>query len=254
MDLVARELGISPADIRKRNALARGDFLPVGQPIETEVYLGRTIDAVCDRAGPKPKPSGRRRAVGRGIASNIQSYGRLVWLNDSAAAWVGWHLDGSVTVRCGVPDIGGGQASSLAQIAAEILGTPMEQITVHFGDSALTPLAGTTTATRQLLMSGNAVYEACVLLRDGVLRAVAEEAGQPFDGLRLEPGGGAGPRLEMDLPDALGACRGRKVPIEALGSFFRPKSKPIVPDLKAAPGLPDLTLRTHPCDPEGGPA
>src|SRR5258707_4908305 len=137
MDLVARELGISPADIRKRNALARGDFLPVGQPIETEVYLGQTIDAVCDRAGPKPKPSGRRRAVGRGIASNIQSYGRLVWLNDSAAAWVGWHLDGSVTVRCGVPDIGGGQASSLAQIAAEILGTAMEQITVHFGDSAL---------------------------------------------------------------------------------------------------------------------
>src|SRR5258707_690477 len=81
MDLVARELGISPADIRKRNALTRGDFLPVGQPIETEVFLGQTIDAVCDRAGPKPEPSGRRRAVGRGIASNIQSYGRLVWRN-----------------------------------------------------------------------------------------------------------------------------------------------------------------------------
>src|SRR5258707_3231276 len=103
---------IAPADIRKRNALARGDVLPVGQPIETEVFLGQTIDAVCDRAGPKPQPSGPRRAVGRGIASNIQSYGRLVWLNDSAAAWVGWHLDGSLTVRCGAPDIGGGQATS----------------------------------------------------------------------------------------------------------------------------------------------
>src|SRR5260221_3898413 len=194
--------------------------------------------AKCDRAAPKPQPSGPRRAVGRGIASNIQSYGRLVWLNDSAAAWVGWHLDGSVTVRCGVPDIGGGQASSLAQIAAEILGTPMEQITVHFGDSALTPLAGTTTATRQLLMSGNAVYEACVLLRDGVLRAVAEEAGQPFDCLRLEPGGVTGPPVEMELPDALVACRRRDVPIEALRSFLRPKRQPVVREPNALRVLP----------------
>src|SRR5258708_27154023 len=89
MDLVARELGISPADIRKRNALARGDVLPVGQPIETEVLLVQTIDAVCDRAAPHPQPSGPRPAVARGIASNIQSYGRLGWLDDSTAAWAG---------------------------------------------------------------------------------------------------------------------------------------------------------------------
>jgi CO/xanthine dehydrogenase Mo-binding subunit len=248
MDLLARELGIAPADIRKRNALARGDVLPVGQPIETEVLLPQTIDAVCDRAGPKPLPSGPRRVVGRGIASNIQSYGRLVWLNDSAAAWVGWHLDGSLTVRCGVPDIGGGQASSLAQIASEILGTPMEQITVHFGDSALTPLAGTTTATRQLLMSGNAVYEACVLLRGGVLRAVADESGQPPQGLRLEPGRVTGPGFGVDLRDALVTCRRRNVPIEALGTFFGPKGKPVVRDLTADRVFPDFTFGTHLCD------
>jgi CO/xanthine dehydrogenase Mo-binding subunit len=248
MDLLAHELGIAPADIRKRNALARGDVLPVGQPIETEVLLPQTIEAVCDRAGPKPRPSGPRRAVGRGIASNMQSYGRLVWLNDSAAAWVGWHLDGSLTVRCGVPDIGGGQASSLAQIASEILGTPMDQITVHFGDSALNPLAGTTTATRQLLMSGNAVYEACLLLRGGVLRAVADESGQPFEGLRLEPGAVTGPGFGMDLRDALVTCSRRNVPIQALGTFFGPKGKPVVRDLKADRVFPDFTFGTHLCD------
>src|ERR1022692_3364118 len=168
IDLLALELGIPAADIRKRNALARGDILPVGQAIQTEVLLAETIDAVLDRAGAKPEPSGPRKAVGRGIASNIQSYGRLVWLNDSAAAWVGFQLDGSLTVRCGAPDIGGGQASSLAQIASEVLGVSMNRITVHFGDSSLTPLAGTTTATRQLLMSGYAGCEASVLLLAGV--------------------------------------------------------------------------------------
>jgi CO/xanthine dehydrogenase Mo-binding subunit len=248
MDLLARELQIAPADIRKRNALARGDVLPVGQPIQTEVLLAETIDAVLARAGAKPAPSGPRTVVGRGIAANIQSYGRIVWLNDSAAAWVGFQLDGSLTVRCGVPDIGGGQASSLAQIASEVLGVPMDRITVHFGDSSLTPLAGTTTATRQLLMSGNAVYEASVLLRDGVLRAVADETGQPFEGLRIDADGISGPGQALAVPEALVTCRRRNVPIEALGTFFGPKGKPVVKNLRADRVFPDFTFGTHLCD------
>jgi CO/xanthine dehydrogenase Mo-binding subunit len=248
IDLLALELGIPAADIRKRNALARGDILPVGQAIQTEVLLAETIDAVLDQAGPKPDPSGPRKAVGRGIASNIQSYGRLVWLNDSAAAWVGFQLDGSLTVRCGAPDIGGGQASSLAQIASEVLGVSMNRITVHFGDSALTPLAGTTTATRQLLMSGNAVYEASVLLRNAVLQAVAEESGQPSAGFRLDADGIAGQDVLVTVPDALVICRRRNVPIEVLGTFFGPKGKPVVRNLRADRVFPDFTFGTHLCD------
>ena len=248
MDLLARDLGLTPAEIRKRNALARGDVLPVGQTIETEVLLAETIDAVLGRAGRKPQASGPRKAVGRGIACNIQSYGRLVWLNDSAAAWVGFQLDGSLSVRCAVPDIGGGQASSLAQIAAEILGVPMHRITVHFGDSALNPLAGTTTATRQLLMSGNAVYEACVLLRESVLAAVAEATGESAGSLRLEDGMVRGQAGGIRLQDALVTCRKRNVPIEALCTFFGPKGEPVVKSLQADRVFPDFTFGTHLCD------
>jgi CO/xanthine dehydrogenase Mo-binding subunit len=249
MDLLAARLGLSAAEVRKRNALARGDVLPVGQAIETEVLLGQAIDAVLDRAGAKPQPSGPRKAVGRGIACNMQSYGRLTWLNDSAAAWAGFQLDGSLSLRCAVPDIGGGQASSLAQIAAEVLGVPMDRITVHFGDSALNPLAGTTTATRQLLMSGNAVYQACVLLRDRVLAAVAADTGSPADGLRLEDGmvsGAAGG--PVPLADALVTCRRRNVPAEALGTFFGPKGRPVVTSLHADRVFPDFTFGAHLCD------
>jgi xanthine dehydrogenase molybdenum-binding subunit len=248
MDLLARELGLPPAEIRKRNALARGDVLPVGQTIGTEVLLAEAIDAVLGAAGGKPQATGPRKAVGRGIACNLQSYGRLVWLNDAAAAWVGFQLDGSLSVRCAVPDVGGGQASSLAQIAAEVLGVPMEAITVHFGDSALNPLAGTTTATRQLLMSGNAVYEACLLLRGGVLAAVAEATGEPADGLRLEDGMIVGQAGGMSLPDALVTCRRRNVPIEALGTFFGPKGSPVVKNLRADRVFPDFTFGAHLCD------
>jgi CO/xanthine dehydrogenase Mo-binding subunit len=248
MDLVARRLGLSPAQIRKQNALARGDVLPVGQPIETEVQLAATIDAVISRAGAEPPPSGPRKVTGRGIASNMQSYGRCTWLNDSAAAWVGFQLDGSLSVRCGVPDIGGGQASSLAQIASEVLAVPMEAITVHFGDSALTPLAGTTTATRQLLMSGNAVYEASMQLREQILGAVSAESGRPAGGLRLEPGRIAGQGAEVSITDALATCRRANVPIEALGTFFGPKGTPVVRQLQADRVFPDFTFGTHLCD------
>jgi CO/xanthine dehydrogenase Mo-binding subunit len=248
MSRLASRVGISQAEIRKRNALARGDRLPVGQRIETEVLLSETIDAVLERAGPKPGQAGPRTAVGRGIASNMQSYGRLVWLNDSAAAWVGFELDGSLTVRCGVPDIGGGQASSLAQIAAEVLGADVERVVVHFGDSSLTPLAGTTTATRQLLMSGNAVRTASSMLRDQVLEVAAAELGEPLEAIRLEGTTVHGAARSLSLLDVLAACRRRNVPTEALGTFFGPRGTAVGKQLSTDRVFPDFTFGTHLCD------
>jgi CO/xanthine dehydrogenase Mo-binding subunit len=250
MDALARRLGMDPGEVRKRNALVRGDRLPVGQELITEVQLPQTIDAVRERAGPKPQPSGPRRVVGRAIASNFQSYGRLVWLNDSAAAWVGFQADGSLTVRCGVPDIGGGQAFSLGQIAAEVLGVELERVTVHFGDSALTPLAGTTTATRQLLMSGNAVYEAATALRANLLAAVAAATGDPVESLTLEPGAVSGPTRRVPIEEVLAICRRGNVPVEALGTFFGPKGRPVTRELAGERIFPDFTFGTHLADVE----
>ena len=250
MDELAKRLRLDPGDVRKRNALRRGDRLPVGQEIITEVQLAETIDAVRERAGDKPEPSGPRKTVGRAIASNMQSYGRLVSLNDSAAAWIGFQMDGSLTVRCAVPDIGGGQASSLAQIASELLAVDMDRITVHFGDSALNPLAGTTTATRQLLMSGNATYEAAVVVRDQILGALAAEAGHPIESLALTPEGITSPDGVTALTEALHVCRRRNVPIEALGTFFGPKGKEVTRDLEGDRLFPDFTFGTHLADVE----
>jgi CO/xanthine dehydrogenase Mo-binding subunit len=251
MDRLARRLGISPAEIRKRNSLTRGDVLPVGQELLTSVLLAETIDAVYERAGAKPEPSGPRKAVGRGIASNMQSYGRLVWLNDAASAWVGFESDASVRVRCGVQDIGGGQTSSLAQIASEVLCTPMEKIVVHFGDSALNPRAGTTTATRQLFMSGNAVHDASVKLRNQLLGAVAAEWNQPVESLHLEEGevvGDSGSR--MSVKNALSVCHRRNVPDEALETFFGPKGEQVKTDLHSSRVFADFTFGTHLCEVE----
>ena len=99
------------------------------------------------------------------------------------------HTRSSATARyrrCGTtprsPDLGAGQAASLANIAGEVLGVTVDRTAVHIGDSALTPLTGGTFATRQLYMSGNAVLN--------VARALRE---------KLEPVAAA--LLERDVPD-----------------------------------------------------
>ena len=245
IDEVARRLGLDPAEVRKRSAIAKGDRLPVGQAIETEVLLADTIDAVLERAGPRPEAFGPGRLVGRGIASNLQSYGRLVWLNDSSSAWVGFRQDGSLLVRCGVQDIGGGQASSLAQIASEILGTDLDRIAVHFGDSSLTPLAGTTTATRQLYMSGNAVHEAATTLRDRILHAIAAETNELAERLRMTDDGVEGGDGTIPIPDVLSICKTRNVPTEALATFYGPKGTEVGKELRSERVFPDFTFGTH---------
>jgi CO/xanthine dehydrogenase Mo-binding subunit len=250
MDRLAHALGIHPAQIRKRNALAKGDTLPVGQRIDTEVMLAQSIDAVYEAATVMPQPSGPRKRVGRGIASNIQPYGRLVWLNDSASAWIGFELDGSLAIRIGVPDVGGGQASSLTQIASEILGVPVGRIAIYIGDSALTPLAGTTTATRQLYMSGNAVLVASRMLLEQILRGVAIATGAPLESLSAGDDCIAGLDKACSLREAIAMCLRVAQPIHAFGTFYGPKGKEVKHHLKSDRIFPDFTFGTHLTDVE----
>ena len=105
-------------------------------------------------------PSRPAKRSGRGFGCNMQPYGRPIWFRDRASAWLSVQADGTLLIRSGVTDMGAGQAASLCQIAAEILGVPLDKISIYIGDTALTPPAGGTFATRQLYMSGNAVLQA----------------------------------------------------------------------------------------------
>lgn len=244
MDRVAGALGIDRAEMRKRNALSKGDELPVGQRLETEVLLAETIDAVLEAAGPKPSPSSSRARVGRGIASNLQPYGRCVWLGDSSSAWIGLERDGSVIVRIGIPDIGGGQSSCLTQIASEVLGVPVGDVAIYFADSALTPLAGTTTASRQTYMSGNAVYAAAAELRDRVARVVAEKFGEPPEALSFEGGIVRGVDAAVPIKEAVGMCVANGVAVATLETFYAPRGLEVDSQLHGRI-FPDFTFGSH---------
>jgi CO/xanthine dehydrogenase Mo-binding subunit len=159
--------------LRQRNYLHKGEPLATGYVLETHVALPETTTKAMEALGPLP-PSHGPIKVGRGLAASLTSYGRMIFLHDTSRAYVGLEMDGSVVVRAGVPDIGGGQSASLCSIAAEALGVQPTDVTIYIMDSALTPLAGTTTATRQLYMSGNAVLQAATAVRN-TLRSMAAE-------------------------------------------------------------------------------
>jgi len=98
----------------------------------------------------------------------------MTFLHDSSRCYVRLESDGSVLIRSGIPDLGGGQVSLLCQIVAEELGIPMSKIKIYYSDTALTPLAGTTTATRQTYMSGNATLKAARKIRKRIISKAAE--------------------------------------------------------------------------------
>src|SRR5437899_1676995 len=172
MDALAAELGMDPLALREKNFLRKGDALATGQVLETEPQLAETMRRAWAGLGA-PRASRRPTRVGRGVAASFTPYGRMCWTRDSANAWVGMELDGTAVVRCAAPGVGGGQTSSLCAITAEVLGLDVERVTAVGRDSHFTPRAGTTTATRQLLMSGNAVLKAAREVRRHLSAAAA---------------------------------------------------------------------------------
>ncbi len=246
MDRVARALRLDPLRVRQLNALRRGDALPVGQVMETHVALPELAARAWAGLGEASAPRASHLRVGRGLACNLQPYGRIVWLHDWSSAWVGFEMDGSLVVRCGAPDVGGGQASSLCQIAAEVLGVDLDRVSVHVSDSALTPLAGTTTASRQLYMSGNAVLKASRELGEPIAKVAAGMLDVEAASIRLEAGMAHAPDgRAISLADVLRRCARVGVPRSHLGVYHAPAGEPVDFDTGQGKVFPDYTFGAH---------
>jgi len=237
MDEIAKALDLDPLAVRRANYLTTGDATGTGQTVKSAAWLEETATRALHALGERT-PDTATRKVGRGFASYMQSYGRIMWFHDTSRAWVGVEQDGSGVIRCGVPDIGAGQSNSLCQIAAEILGIPLHRMTVYATDSALTPLAGTSTATRQLYMSGNAVCRAAQTVRGNLVARAAAEFGVSPEEVDLAHGYAfvkadcSGPELEaalsgdgvrsIELAALAKLCAGEGIALSELAQFNAP--------------------------------
>ena len=244
MDAIADKLGLDPLEVRRVNYLRTGDRTSTGQVIDGVAWLEETATRAASALGEKTPDHGPVK-VGQGFASYFQSYGRITWLHDTSQAWVGLELDGTLTIRSGVPDIGGGQANSLCQIAAEVLGVPLERVSIYCTDSALTPLAGTTTATRQLYMSGNATLLAATNVRKVLLDRASnhfEEEPNNLDIADSKVFVKGDPSQSIDLADLIKICAAEGLHLSNLGIFRAPFTNPIDPETGQGQVFPDFTF------------
>jgi CO/xanthine dehydrogenase Mo-binding subunit len=138
--------------------------------------------------------------------------------------------------------------NTLAQIAAEVLGVPLDKVTVYGTDSALTPLAGTTTATRQMYMSGNATYQAASAVR----KTLVERASQYFecdpDELDLADSVvfvKSAPDQHLDLTKLIAVCAAEGLPRANLSLFKAPFTEKLDPETGQGNLFPDYTFGTH---------
>jgi len=247
MDEIAKELGLDRLELRRRNFLRTGDKIATGYAIESAVWSDDCMTKAWAALGERAPEDGPVK-IGRGVATYQQSYGRITWLHDTSEAWVGVEMDATVVVRSGVTDIGAGQVSALAQIAAELLGVSLGEVTVYNSDSATTPLAGTTTATRALYMTGNAVHLAAEALRGRLIDRAAEEFGVAPSAIDLAESKAFvidAPDKSMALKDLVGICASEGIHRSELAMFKAPFTGEIDPETGQGRVHPDYAFGAH---------
>ena len=268
MDEVAKAIGLDRMELRRRNFLKTGEPMSTGFVPPSAIWTDRCAERAWaalgesalgeragaergfgERGGPAEGASARGPIrIGRGIACYQQSYGRLTFLHDTSEAWVGVEMDGTVIVRSGVTDIGAGQVSALGQIAAEALGVTLDNVVVYNSDSAVTPLAGTTTATRALYMTGNAVKQAAEAVRARLAERAAKELGVAPDEVDMgfnEVFVTDRPEWSMPLVDLVRICGSEGIHRSELAMFRAPFTDSLDPETGQGQAHPDYAYGAH---------
>lgn len=252
MDECAKMLGMDRIEFRRRNYLATGDAISTGfvppSAIWTEQCVDLAWEKINDASERPPHSTGEHIRIGRGIAAYQQSYGRLTFLHDTSEAWVGIEVDGSIIVRSGVTDIGAGQVSALGQIAVEVLGVTLDDVVIYNSDSAVTPLAGTTTATRALYMTGNATKQAAEGLRARLVARAATALEVQADEIDLGDNTAFvidRPEQSMSIVDLVKLCAAEGIHRSELVNFCAPFSDRLDPETGQGQAHPDYVYGAH---------
>ena len=186
---VADRLGLSPIEIRRRNAVEDGTRTVTGQILHG-VGFKKTLDAIEPfyeerrrTLAAEPARPGIRRGIG--LASLGYGIGYSGVRNPSTAR-IEVTPDGLVIANTGTPDIGPGSDTTLAQIVGEAAGISIGRIRVVSGDSTKTDDSGPTSASRTTYFSGNAALMAGRDFRAQFAAMLAKKRGISTDHVRID--------------------------------------------------------------------
>ncbi len=191
IDICARKIGLDPVQVRLKNTVHK-DYLTLhGWKIKS-CGLSECIDAankaIVKTRLPKEEQGGR---IKRGIATACMTHvsgNRGGSKFDGSSAMIRVHEDGKVFVFSGEADLGQGAKTIFAQIAAEVLGVSIDDITVMPLDTDTSPFALGTYSSRVTTVGGKAVMLAAEDVKKQIINIAAEELKRPKDTLDIKDG------------------------------------------------------------------
>lgn len=148
INLLAEKVGISPWEIRYKNAIRPGEVLPNGQIADSSTALVETLEAVKDVY--------EENIDRAGIACAMKNAGVGVGLPDKGRAKIRIE-DGKVNIYCAASDLGQGAQTVFKQMALDVLGLRFDQVNIIHPNSGNSPDSGTSSGSRQTLISGEAI-------------------------------------------------------------------------------------------------
>jgi CO/xanthine dehydrogenase Mo-binding subunit len=218
MDIAARELGLDPVDLRRRNLIGAGAMpyrrdLPYrdGMPIvhDSGDYPA-LLETAVSRAGYatfRARQAAGRRA-GRLLGIGLAAYNEATGIGPHEGAHVAVDAAGAVRVTVGVPSQGQGHETTLGQVCADRLGVPLASVTVAAGDTARFPASNGTYASRVTVVVGNAVAKAAEAVGERIRRVAGralecDPADVVIDGGRVHVRGAPEPAVDLAALHAL---------------------------------------------------
>jgi len=208
MDLVARELNVDPADVRRKN-LVRADEMPYNSGTKAFGHdvifdsgdfpglFERTLERLEYRElrAEQAKARAEGRFIGIGLAPFVEKTGVGPW----ETARVRIDGSGAVAVYTGVTSVGQGMETVLAQICAERLGVPPEKIMVRHGDTAVIPQGSGAYGSRGTVTGGAALWKAAGELREKMLNLAAHRMEVNAADLELSDGAVVLPGTDLKM-------------------------------------------------------
>ncbi len=165
LDLLAEKVGISPWEIRYRNAIRPGQVLPNGQIADPSTGVAETLEAVKEVYESEPYAGIACAMKNAGVGVGLPDWGRCRLLVK----------DGKVEIHAGASCIGQGLGTVLTQVVSETTGFGIEKIVYCRPNTANSPDSGTTSGSRQTLITGEAAKRACEKLMEDLKDSSLEE-------------------------------------------------------------------------------
>ncbi len=182
VDMLAEKLKMDPLEFRKKNVLKVGQTRSTGAPID-QTDMAELMDDIKPHYERAKKDAAAFNKQGgkikRGVGIACMSFG-IAEAGDRADNAIEINPDDTVTVYAAIADPGEGNDSMLSQLAAQVLGLPLNKIRLYTRDTTKTVAAGPSAGSRQTYMGGGAMVNAA----EQLAKAMKEAGGKTYAALK----------------------------------------------------------------------